>query len=179
MMGMTRIAGLLALGLILTGCDEPTIISDVDKQPHMKIADFWQMQDTRGIPVEIHGSPFHRVADQALADALRPPAAAGDGIKFYSATPGSWQGGHAWRLVLHFQPQGGPNAPYDCKLVEEARTNERPEQGFTVHATFCKEDIWQAHGFMKALKIEDGNLAAFGDMMQALMAEIFRDPPDQ
>ncbi|MEM1159602.1 MAG: hypothetical protein AAGJ28_01595 [Pseudomonadota bacterium] len=173
-----RIARALTLGLLVAACDEPTVISLVDRVPNMKVEDLWQMQDSRGIPVEIHGSPFNRISDREIAEALRAPAAAGDGIKFYSAPAGNWQGGHAWRLVLHFQPQGGPNSTYDCSLTEEARTNARPEGGFTVHATFCKEDLWQAHGYLQALKIEENDMEAFADMMQALLFEIFREAPD-
>ena len=173
-----RLPKALALGLMLAACDEATVITHVDRMPHMVISDLWQMQDSRGIPVEIHGAPFARIPDRAIAEALRAPAAAGQGIQFYSAPVGAWQGGHAWRLVLHFQPQGGPNAQRDCQLTEEARTNKRPEGGFTVMASFCKEGEWQAHGFLKALTIEDGDLEAFANMMQALMAEIFREAKD-
>lgn len=169
---------LLAL-ILLAGCDEPTVISHVDKLDHMTTDQLWTMQDGRGIPVEIHGSPFHRITDREVAEVLRPPGGASQGVTFYAAPVGSWTGGHPWRVVLHFNPQGAPNSYADCKLVAEARTNARPENGFTVNVSFCKDDQWQAHGYMQVLKIEDGDTEALGDTLQQVMLAIFREEPDR
>jgi hypothetical protein len=175
---MRRLAAVLAM-LGLSACDEPTIITHVDKLDHMSVSDLWALQDGQGIPVEIHGAPFSHVTDDALAEALRPPGGSAQEVRFYAVPAGVWQGGHAWRLVLHFNPQGAPNAFHDCKLTAEVPTNPPTSLGFTVNATFCKADAWQAHGYLQALKTEDGDLEGFRNVMQALMAEVFREGPDQ
>lgn len=168
------------VGLLLAGCDEPTVISNVDKLPHMKLDDLWTMQDGRGIPVEIHGAPWRNSTDQALAEAIRPPGGVTDGVKFYSAPVGSWQGGHAWRMVLHFNPSGPPNAYQDCKRTEVAVTGDRPESGYSVNIGFCKQDEWQAHGFVKVLRSEADDFEEYSNAMATALTAIFReDPGDQ
>ena len=170
---------LLAVGL-LASCDEPTVISNVDKLPHMTLQDLWTMQDGRGIPVEIHGKPYRIATHRDLADAIRPPAGSAQGVKFYATPAGSWTGGHAWRMVLHFNPSGPPNAYQDCKRETVAVTAERPETGFSVNVSFCKRDEWQAHGYLQVLKSTEGDYEAYSNHMATLLSAIFReDPGDQ
>ena len=166
--------------LTLAGCDEPTVISSVDKLPHMKLTDLWTMQDGRGIPVEIHGSPWRNAVDRELAEAIRPPGGVTEGVQFYSAPVGSWQGGHAWRMVMHFNPAGPANAYQDCKRTEEAVTAERPETGYSVNIAFCKKDEWQAHGYLQVLKADAGDFEAYSNAVATALTAIFReDPGDQ
>lgn len=165
--------------LLLAGCDEPTVISHVDKLSHMRLNDLWTMQDARGLPVELHGAPFAHVTDSEIVEAIRPPGGTAQEVRFYAAPPGSWKGGHPWRLVLHFNPQGPPNAPADCRLLEEARTKPPPAGSFAVNATFCEGDAWQARGFLEALKVEDGDLDAFADMMRQLMLTMLHEEKDR
>ena len=167
----------VAAAILVSGCDDATVISHVDKMPNMKLDDLWTMQDGRGIPVEIHGQPFRTGSDLTLAEALRPPAGVAEGVKFYSAPVGTWKGGHAWRLVLHFNPRGGPNAYEDCKRDAEAVTNELPAEGYSVNVSFCKADEWQAHGFLKVLKGDGSDTQAYSDAMATLMSAIFQDDP--
>lgn len=164
----------VAAMLGLTGCDEPTVISHVDRMPHMVVSDLWTLQDGRGIPVEIHGSPWRRVADNEIAEAMRAPARTGDSISFYSQPVGGWEGGHPWRIVLHFNPRGGPNAFHDCRLVSEAVTDERMENAYSVNLTFCKQDKSQAHGYMQVLSAEPGDFAAWSNHVQNLFGAIFK-----
>jgi len=168
-----RLTRVLVLAALVAGCDDPTAISHVDRLPGIEISDLWTKQDSRGIPVEVHGAPFAHVTDQALAEALRAPTERAGELEFYAAPVGSWQGSDAWRLVLHFNPQGPPNAYADCKLVAEARANPRPGRSFTVTAAFCRQDQWQAHGYLVVRDIEPGDLGAFADAMQTLMRAIF------
>lgn len=170
-----RAPHLLLVLALLSGCDEPTVISHIDRLDHMTADQLWTMQDGRGIPVEVHGSPFRRIPDREVVEVLRPPAGASQDVNYYAAPVGSWTGGHPWRIVLHFNPQGAPNSFSDCQLTREARTNARPENGFTVNVSFCKEDRWQAHGYMQVLKIEDGDTEALGDVMQQVMLAIFAE----
>ena len=179
---MNRRIGMPALvaAVGLAGCDEPTVISNVDKLPHMKLDDLWTMQDGRGIPVEIHGAPWRNGTDQALAEAIRPPAGVAKGVKFYSAPVGSWQGGHLWRMVLHFNPSGPANAYQDCKRTNEAVTGDRPETGYSVNVSFCKAEEWQAHAYLQVLKAEESDFEAYGNAMATTLSAIFReDPGDQ
>ena len=169
----------IAAALLLAACDEPTVITHVDRRPGFKLGDLWAIQDARGIPVEIHGRAFSHVSDRELAEALRPPASSAQEVAFYATPPGSWQGREGWRLVLHFNPQGAPNAYKDCQRVEEARTNASPSGSFTVNASFCRGERWEAHGYMQVLEIDDGDLEAFSETMRTLMMAIFREEPDR
>ena len=90
-----------------------------------------------------------------------------------------WQGGHPYRLVLHFNARGAPNAAADCRLLAEAPTNPPSPGRFTVNATFCEGPAWQAHGFLRALEIEDGDMDAFANMMRQLMLAIFHEQKDR
>ena len=156
--------------LALAGCDEPTIITHVDRLSHMSQGDLLTMQGAKGIPVEFHGSPFRDTPATTLANAMRPPSGSAQGVRFAAATPGE---GHNWRLVLHFNPQDGiPNAFHDCKLTSEAQTAGPSAESFSVNATFCKGTEWQAHGFMKVLEIEDGDVEAFSRVMRQLFLSI-------
>ena len=172
--------GRAVLGLLLlAACDEPTVITHVDKRSHMRLNDLWTIQDARGVPVEVHGAPFAHVSDREIAEAIRPPGGSAQEVRFYATPPGSWQAGHPWRLVLHFNPQGAPNAQADCRRLAEARTNPAPAGRFTVNASFCNGPEWQARGFLQALEVEDGDLAAFAEMMRELMLAIFHEEKDR
>ncbi len=173
-----RAHAVLALAL-LAGCDDPTVITHVGKLSHMRLNNLWTMQDARGLPVEIHGMPFAHVTDAEIAGAIRPPAGSAQEVRFHAVPPGGWQGGNPWRLVLHFNAQGAPNSQTDCRRVAEARTNPPPAGRFTVNASFCDGPDWQAHGFLQALEVEDGDLAAFTDLMQQLMLAIFHEEKDR
>ena len=165
----------LAMVLPLANCDEPTVISHVDRRPDITMDQLWVMQDSRGIPVEIHGRPFRVSTDQELAEAIRPPGSVAQGVKFYSAPVGSWKGGHGYRLVLHFNPNGAPNSSRDCQRDEEAETGDRPESGYSVNLTFCKEDAWQATAFLKVLKSEERDFEAYADAIGTTFLAIFQD----
>ncbi len=180
MRGRAVLASAMAAALGLAACDgSETVITHVDRRGTFSRDDLWGMQDGRGIPVEVHGSPFRRVSDRELIEALRPPGGAAQGITYYARPPGGWMQGHPTRLVLHFNPQGGPNSVADCKRTAEARTNPPHERGFTVTATFCDGADWEAQGYMEALHVDDGDLEAFADMMAQLMLAILREDKDR
>ncbi len=168
---------LIALAL-LAACDEATVITHVDKLSHMSMDDLVVMQDAQGIPVEVHGVPFAGVSANQLAAALRPPAGAAQSFRFHAVPPGNGHGTHGWRLVLHFNPQGAPNAVHDCKLTAEAKTASRPEKGYSINASFCKGPDWQAHGYLQAPQATHGDLDGFGNAMTQLMLTIFRENSD-
>lgn len=168
-------ACLLALGL--AACDEATIITHVDRLSHMTLSDLLTMQGPNGIPVEFHGQPFSTVARADLATALRPPAGTSQSIRFSAVQPGHG-GDHGWRLVLHVNPTGPPNGPADCRRTSEAETDPPQTKGYRVNATFCKGDAWQAHGYLRAPEVEDGDIEAFRNNLQQLMSVIFAENSD-
>lgn len=170
-----RMAFAVAAALILTGCDEPTVISHVDRNPDITMDQLWTMQDSRGIPVEIHGAPFRVSTDQELAEAIRPPGSVAQGVKFYSAPVGSWAGAHGYRLVLHFNPSGAPNPYRDCQLEQEAVTAERPDAGYSVNLTFCKENKWEATAFLKVLEAEERDFEAYANAIGTTFLAIFKE----
>ena len=43
----------------------------------------------------------------------------------------------------------------------------------------CRFAAWQAHGFLRALEIEDGDMDAFANMMRQLMLAIFHEQKDR
>src|SRR5690606_32097316 len=155
-----------------------TVISHVDRRGGFVSRDLWAVQDARGIPVEVHGSPFRTFSDLQVVEALRPLGGASQDITYYPRPPGGWVEGNPWRLVLHFNPQGAPNSVQDCQRVAEARTNTPSEGRFDVNASFCHEGEWRAQGYLQVARIEDGDLEAFGDTIAQLMMVIFREEPD-
>lgn len=176
---MTRLTPSIALlaATLLAGCDEPATISSLDRYPDMVLEELWKIQGPRGLPVEIHGTPFHRITDADLTAALKLPEAAPQDITFYPIPAGSAETGYPWRLILHFNPQGPPNATRDCAFTQEARTNALPAQGFSMNLVFCKEKLWRAHGFLKVHEIEDGDRAAFSKHFKDLLTAIFAKEP--
>lgn len=171
---------LLVLCALLVGCDEPTVISHVDRARKLDLRDLFLMQDEHGIPVETHGAPFRRPDVRDLVPMMKVPAGGPQDIPFYGRAvglSGSDAGAdHSWRLVLHFNPQGGvPNAVRDCMRSEPAETAGPTDSGFSVNAVFCQGQRWQAHGYMRVLEIEDGDIEAFQRVMRLLLKEIFAD----
>jgi len=175
-MKFPRLLTLATALLFLGSCDEdPTVITHVDRLPDLVLKDIWKIQDDRGIPVEVHGSPFHRTTDARIVGALKVPADAPQDVRFYVIPGGGAETGHPWRLVLHFNPQGPPNAVRDCSLTEEARTNPLPDKGFSMNLVFCQGKLWKAHGFMTVMDITDGDYEAFTRHFQTLFSVIFRN----
>ncbi len=169
---------LIAIALLfgLSACDEPAVISKVDRRPDLVLKDLWRLQDDRGIPVEIHGTPFRRITDADLTAALKVPPEAPQEITFYLTPTGGAE--QPWRIVLHFNPQGPPNASRDCGFTRETRTNALPEKGFSMHFVICKGREWKAHAFLEVTEIEEGDLAAFQRHVQSMTSAIFHEEKD-
>lgn len=163
----------MGLCALLLGCDDGTIITHVDKLVAIGMSDLIAMQRGGGIRTEIHGTPFEGASPQELATALRPPARASQAIKWRAVPVGSVQ--HGYRMILHFNPRGAPNAFRDCKLTEPQQTAPPQETGFTVNMTFCKGDTWEAHGFLQSRKTEAGDFEDYTRVMKALMNNIFTE----
>ena len=177
-MQLLRQALVIAMLLPLAACDEePATITLADRRSDLVADDLWKLQDARGIPVEIHGAPFRRVSDADLAGAMKVPAQIQQDISFYATPTGG--AGHAWRIVLHFNPQGPPNASRDCSFNQETPTNALPDRGFAMHFVICQRDDWKAHAFLEVRDIEDGDLAAFQRHIQNVISEIFREEKDR
>jgi len=168
----------LALGA-LAACDDGTVISHVDKLPHVKEGDLVTMQEPGGLKVEIHGIPWKGATDAELAEALRPPAGSAQEVRFQAVPTGQWVEGRGHRLVLHFNPTGAPNSPHDCQATAEMRTQAPAETGFTVNATFCTQDNWVAHGYLQATTTQAGDWQEYTRVMQALLTNIFAEAKDR
>lgn len=173
---MNRVTRFFALGFVslLSACDEPWIITHVDRLSHVSINDLWTAQGSAGIPVEIHGAPFKGIPAKRLAEVLRAPSAVSS-VTFTSVPVGSHSRNHGWRMVMHFNPIGAPNSQVDCKRSSPAQTGSQPTKGYSVNVTFCDGSEWQAHGFMKVLSAKPGDLQTYTQRMQALFSEIFRE----
>lgn len=163
----------LPLMFVLSGCDDPTIITHVDRLSHMSMDSLLVIQHDGAIAVEIHGDPFPGASQHQIAGALRPPAGGPQGIRFRAVGPGDWAPHRNWRIVLHFNPEGPPHSQHDCKRREEAETAPRPDKGYSVNFTICKGEAWQAHGFLQAPEAAQDDLGAFSDHMGQLMLAIF------
>lgn len=171
-----RPRALIPLLCLLAACDEPTVITHVDKLSHMSQDDLRLMQGPDGIPVEMHGQPFRDATPEELAAALRPPASGPQEIRFHAVAPGTTAG---WRLVLHFNPKGNiPNAVHDCRLGAETETAGILPKGFSVNATFCKGADWQAHGFLRVLETGDTPTETLSRSLRQLFTAMFRKNTD-
>lgn len=174
-----RVSAALSLVMALVACDDGTVITHVDKRPHMQETDLVTMQQAGGILVEIHGSPWLDATDEDLARALKPPAGGAQEVRFRAVPPGQWVQGHGHRLVLHFNPTGAPNNVHDCRAAGEMRTRAPADVGFTVNATFCTEDDWVAHGYLQATKVRAGDWDEYSRVMRNLFLAIFREEKDR
>lgn len=173
-MSRTKHLSALLLATLLGACDEPWIISHVDRLSHVSVNDLWTEKGAEGFPVEIHGAPFQGVTAAQLAEVLRAPSAA-RGVTFTSIPVGAYNRDHGWRMVMHFNPTGAPNAQFDCKRTTAAKTAPQPSKGYSVNVSFCDGSEWQAHGFLKVLSAEPGDLQTYSQRIQALLSEIFRE----
>lgn len=174
-----RIPAALCLAAALAACDDGTVITHVDKLPHMKETDLVTIQEAGAILVEIHGAPWKGATDDELAQALKPPAGGAQEVRFRAVPPGQWVQGRGHRLVLHFNPIGAPNSVHDCRATEEIRTGAPAETGFTFNASFCTQDNWVAHGYLQATKTQAGDWAEYTRVMQNLFLAIFREEKDR
>ncbi|MEM7506374.1 MAG: hypothetical protein AAF415_06485 [Pseudomonadota bacterium] len=157
--------------LLLMACDDGTVISHVDKAASIELSDLVAMQVGGGIRTEIHGTPFERTTSDDLTRFLRPPSGASQATKWRDVPVGSVD--HGYRMVLHFNPSGPPNAFEDCRRKRPAITLPPMDVGFTVNMTFCKGEEWEAHGFLKATKTEARDFQDYTRVMRALMNNIF------
>lgn len=169
----------LLLIAALAGCDDGTVITHVDRLPHVTRADLFTLQEAGGLPVEIHGRPWDGATAEELARALKPPAGGAQDVRFQAVPPGRGRGTHGHRLVLHFNPTGAPNSVHDCQATAEMPTRAPAEIGFTVNATICAGDSWVAHGYLQARKVAPGDWAEYGRVLQTLFLAIFREEPNR
>lgn len=162
---------LVGLCLLLTACDDGTVITHVDKLVSIELSDLVAMQVGGGIRTEVHGSPFEGASADDLTRFLRPPGGTSQATKWISVPVGSVD--HGYRMVLHFNPAGPPNAFEDCRRTRPAITLPAQDVGFTVNMTFCKGKEWEAHGFLQATKTESRDYQDYTRVMRALMNNIF------
>ncbi|MEL6477696.1 MAG: hypothetical protein AAFR17_10250 [Pseudomonadota bacterium] len=155
---------------LLAACDDGTVISHVDKDHNIEAGDLVAMQQGGGIPTEVHGTPFQRASAEDLTRFLRPPAGGAQGIRWRAVKVGARP--HGYRMVLHFNPSGPPNAADDCKRFRPAITERPQEVGFTVNLSICNGERAEAHGFLQARKTQAGDYQDYTRVMRVLMNSI-------
>ncbi len=167
------LAAVLLLAGALAGCDEPqTIITHVDKRTTFTGNQVAVMGAGGALPVEIHGAPLEGMGPAEVIRLLKMPSGFSQATRFAAIAPGAEV---QFRIVLHFNPQGGPNAFTDCQRLAPARTDTPKAEGFSVNLTFCEDDRWLAHGFMQYPKgrADEPDLVAraFEQLLMAILRE--------
>lgn len=163
---------MLALPAFLVGCDDPTIISHVERRGNLDSKSLWTMQQGGGVPVEVHGNPFSAVAVEDLVAALRPPNGTSQEVRFRLVPPGLVANSHVRRLVLHFNATGAPHTPHDCDRSEEVGTQGVLGAGYTVNVSFCAGERWLGQAYLRALETPDNDVEAFVSAMKRVFREV-------
>lgn len=166
----------LVFAVLLAGCDDPTVITHVYRDPSIHENDLVAMQSHGGIPVEMHGVPWQGASKAELAEAMTGPAGAAR-IRF-RAQDIVGPSFHGSRMVLHFNPPV-PNGAADCALTSESTGGEPPDRGFAVNMTICRDTRVEAQGYLKALETSPGDVEAFARAMRQLLTVVFREEKDR
>jgi hypothetical protein len=157
-------AMLASIAALLSGCEDRTVVTRVDKR----------FDDTRsyivpmaagGLPVEVIGAPFDGLTAEEIVARLRMPGSWPADIRFRPAQ------GERGRLVLAFNPSGPPNGRALCSGARPAPLPARAE-GFVVTASFCNGDTLVATGHMEALNTRAEDPEAFRRVMTSLFLQI-------
>lgn len=167
-----RYAAMLVLASTVAGCDDSTV-SSTDRRTFLKAGGLLALQETSGLLVEVHGTPWSGATPEQLASTLRMPDGAGKDVRFRDIAPGQWVIGDGRRLVLHFNPVGAPDSNADCRAEKEFVTAAPAKKGFTVNATFCKKGEWLMHGFLKARAVGQDDWFGYTMAMQKLLGTLF------
>jgi len=164
-----RIATLGLIGALM-GCDDATI-SQQGRRAFLNADDLARMQEASGNLVEIHGAPWPGATPEELASTLRMPNA--PDVRFRAVRPGAWVIGSGKRIVLHFNPVGGPNSNADCLTTEELETKAPTGRGFTVNASFCRGREWLVRAYMKVGSVETDDWLRYTQVMRKLLGNLF------
>ncbi|MEM9044628.1 MAG: hypothetical protein AAGC81_08015 [Pseudomonadota bacterium] len=159
--------------IFLAACDEATVITHVDRDTSIDGSDLIAMQSGGGIPTVVLGKAFQGASSDELIAGLQPPAGGSQEIAWREISPEGPR--HRTWMVLHFNPLGPPNPAADCRLTDEIPTGQPRSEGFEVTMSFCKDNRAEAHGHLKALKVQSGDFDAYSNVMRQLLNAIFAE----
>ena len=155
---------LAALAALLSGCEDRTVVTRIDKRFDDSRSYIVPMA-AGGLPVEAIGAPFDGVTVEEIASRLRMPGSWPADIRFRPSQ------GERGRLVLAFNPSGPPNGRALCSGARPEPLPPRAE-GFVVTASFCNGDTLIATGHMEALNTRADDPEAFRRVMTSLLQQI-------
>ena len=147
---MFRLIAPLALILALTGCDD-TDLNRVERRSFMTAEEVTEMLGQDALLVEVHGLPWPGANTAEVVGTLRMPEGPARTMRFQEVPAGQGHIGGGFRLVLRFNPAGGmPHHETDCRATSPLPVDPPGTEGFTVNATFCKQQDWQYRVFAEA-----------------------------
>lgn len=159
----------------LAGCEEPAV-TNVQRREMISAKMLARMQDAGGaIYVEIHGAPWPGVALAEVAGTLGMPDGPARNVHFAPVPPGQGLVGEGVRMVLHFNPRGRPDSTRDCRATGELETAPPRDDGFTVHASFCRGTAWVTQASLDARDVRRNDWLAYYLRMQELLEVMFPD----
>jgi hypothetical protein len=165
-MRLSLTAALAALGALLTGCEDHTVVTRVDKRID-DMRSYVVPMAAGGLPVEIYGAPFDGVTEGEIIARLRLPGGWPTDIGFRAAD----RPGERGRLVLAFNIDGPPNGRAMCAGTIP-RLGPARQEGFTVLASFCNGDRLLSTGHMEARNTRADDPEAFRRVMTHLFQNI-------
>jgi hypothetical protein len=154
----------------LMACDDVTI-SQQGRRAFLNAGDLAKMQEASGSLIEIHGAAWPGATPEELASTLRSPN--NPEVRFRAVRPGAWVVGSGKRIVLHFNPVGGPNSNADCLTTQELETKVPTGRGFTVNASFCRGTEWIVRAYMTVGSVETDDWLGYTLVMRKLLGNMF------
>ncbi len=159
----------------LAGCEDPAV-SNVARREMISAEKLVQEQGrSAAILLEIHGRPWPGADPAEIAGTLRMPEGPGRGVRFATVPPGQGLIGDGTRMILHFNPKGEPDSARDCRATGEIETAPPQNDGYTVHATFCRGTDWVVQASFDASEVSRDDWLAYYLRMQELLGVMFPD----
>ena len=155
-----------AVAALLSGCDNPTKITQVDRLPAFGRS--WIVAvGGGGVPTVVHGTPFESWSAEDVAARLRFTHTL-SGVRFRAVAPEDASGN---RLLLLFNPERFPAYAKACRGALP-RMGPPRDRGFEVQAVFCAGDRWIATGYLEAYDVTAEAPDKFAQAMSQLFARI-------
>ena len=162
---------LCCVAMVLAGCGDPRI-TQVQRRLMVMEQDLPKMSGRHHMLVEIHGSPWPGADRSEVAGTIRMPDGPSKNLRFVLVKPGESRLGGEDRLVLHFNPTGGPDSVKDCHARSELPSDPPSTSGFTVNVTVCRGDEWMLRAVMES-GANDKDWLAYYQAFQAVLGKMF------
>lgn len=143
---MSPLIAPLALILALTGCDD-TDIGRIERRTFLNAPELAADLGGEALLVEVHGLPWPGADTGEVVATLRMPEGPANAIRFQEVPAGQGHIGGGIRLVLRFNPPEIPDRESDCRATSPLAVDPPGTSGFSVNATFCKNQDWQIRTF--------------------------------